>query len=323
MSSHNLSAPAVGVVGASGYTGQELLSLLAAHPDVDLRFATSRSQAGDPSGVPGLDFSDPEGVDQDAVDVVFLCVPHGEARGWMQRRDPAARSRVIDLTADHRPGSGDEGGWTFGLPELDAQGVAGALRVANPGCYPTGVILSLDPLHRAGLLDPERPVVVDAASGVTGAGRTPRTDLLFAEVFADYRAYAVGNVHRHLREIRATVPGVAVIFTPHLLPVPRGILETIALPVRAGVTSVEVREAWTAAYHASPVVRVRDAGSIPALSGVVHTDRLDLAVVDNEGVPGTLTAMVALDNLGKGAAGQAVQNMNLMLGLPAERGLRC
>jgi N-acetyl-gamma-glutamyl-phosphate reductase len=241
----------------------------------------------------------------------------------MERRGGAHRARIVDLTTDHRPGSGHEDGWVFGLPELNGAAVAGARRVANPGCYPTGVILSLDPLHRAGLLDPGRPVVVNAASGVTGAGRTPRTDLLFAEVFGDYRAYAVGNVHRHLREIRASLVGVGVIFTPHLLPVPRGILETIALPVKEGVGAREVRTAWLEAYSSSLVVRVRGSGEIPCLSGVVGTDRLDLAVVDNEGVPGTLTAMVALDNLGKGAAGQAVQNMNLMLGLPAERGLRC
>lgn len=323
MRSHILSTTAVGVVGASGYTGQELLALLARHPDVDLRFATSRSQAGDPSGVPGLAFSDPGEVDEDGVDVIFLCLPHGEARAWMERRGGTHRARIVDLTTDHRPGSGHEEGWVFGMPELDPGAISGARRVANPGCYPTGVILSLDPLRRAGLLDRTRPVVVDAASGVTGAGKTPRTDLLFAEVFADYRAYAVGNVHRHLREIRASLPGVGVIFTPHLLPVPRGILETIALPVMEGIGAEDVRAAWSGAYGTSPVVRVRGPGEVPSLSKVVGTDRIDLAVVDNEGIPGTLTAMVALDNLGKGAAGQSVQNMNLMLGLPAERGLRC
>lgn len=323
MNMHNLSARGVGVVGASGYTGQELLRLLARHPDVDLHFATSRSQAGDPTGVPGLRFSDPSQVDEDAVAVVFLCLPHGEARAWMERRGEGVRSRVVDLTTDHRPGSGNEGGWTFGLPELGAPGIAAARLVANPGCYPTGVILSLDPLRRGSLLDPARPVIVDAASGVTGAGRTPRADLLFAEVYGDYRAYGVGNVHRHLREMRASLPGVPLLFTPHLLPVPRGILETIALPVREGVTAERVREAWREAYAGSPVVRVLEAGTLPSLSAVVQTDCLDLAVVDNEGLPGTLTALAALDNLGKGAAGQAVQNMNLMLGLPAERGLRC
>jgi len=315
-------APRVGVVGASGYTGRELLDLLGTHPDVHLAFATSRSLVGTATGVPGLDFSDPAAVDLEAVDLLFLCLPHGESAAWVAR-NPDVRARLIDLTADHRPGSGAEDGWVFGLPELFGERIAAAQRVANPGCYPTGVILGLAPLLERDLLDPSRPVFVAAASGVTGAGRTPRTDLLFAEVFGDYRAYAVGNVHRHLREIQATLPGARVIFTPHLLPVRRGILETASLPVREGVSAEDVRQAWRAAYAGSPAVRVRGEGEIPSLAAIVGTDRLDLAVVGNAGEPGTHTFMAALDNLGKGAAGQAVQNMNLMLGLPAERGVRC
>jgi len=313
--------PAVGVVGASGYTGRELLVLLARHPDVILRFATSRSLQGQATGVPGVPFTDPAQTSMDGVDVIFLCLPHGEAAEWV-RGNPSVSSRIVDLTADHRPGSGSEEGWVFGMPELDAVAVAGARKVANPGCYPTGVILSLAPLRRAGLLDGERPVIVNAASGVTGAGRTPRTDLLFAEVYGDFRAYGVGNVHRLLKEMKALLPGVPLIFTPHLLPVPRGILETISVPVRPGVGAPEVRAAWSGAFMSSPLVRVFQDG-VPSLTGVVGTDRLDLAVVENDGHPGTLTVIAALDNLGKGAAGQAVQNMNLMLGLPTERGVRC
>jgi N-acetyl-gamma-glutamyl-phosphate reductase len=321
MSPNNNNRPTVGVVGASGYTGRELLVLLARHPDVTLRFATSRSLLGQPTGVQEVLFTDPARTSMDGTEVIFLCLPHGEAAEWV-RRNPSIAARIVDLTADHRPGSGAEEGWVFGMPELDPAAVAGAARVANPGCYPTGVILSLDPLRRAGLLDAERPVIVNAASGVTGAGRTPRTDLLFAEVYGDFRAYGVGNVHRHLKEMKALLPGVPLIFTPHLLPVPRGILETISVPVRSGVGASEVRQAWWEAYGPSPVVRVLPEG-VPSLAGVVGSDRLDLAVVDNDGHPGTLTVMAALDNLGKGAAGQAVQNMNLMLGLPAERGVRC
>lgn len=320
MKPHNSSGPLVGVVGASGYTGRELLALLGAHPDVSVRFATSRGLAGQETGIPGLAFSDPASSPTDEADVVFLCLPHGEAKEWMASR-PTLPARVVDLTADHRPGSGAEDGWVFGMPELLPDAVASASRVANPGCYPTGVILSLDPLRREGLLDVDRPVIVNAASGVTGAGRTPRTDLLFAEVYGDFRAYGVGNVHRHLREMRGILEGVPLIFTPHLLPVPRGILETIAVPVRPGVDAARVRDVWEAAFGGSRVVR--RVGGVPSLAGVVGTDRLDLAVVDNEGHPGTLTVMAALDNLGKGAAGQAVQNMNLMLGLPSERGVRC
>lgn len=311
----------MGVVGASGYTGLELLTVLGRHPDVQVRFATSRSQEGRPTGIPGLSFSDPGGMEPGALDVVFLCVPHGEALEWVARlRDLPCR--IVDLTADHRPGSGREMGWVFGLPELTPKEVEGAQRVANPGCYPTAAILALHPLLAGGLLNPARPIVVNAASGVTGAGRTPRLDLLFAEVSGNYRAYGVGNTHRHLREMRATLPGIDLLFVPHLLPVPRGILETIALPVRAGVKAADVRETWRAAYGGGPAVRVVEEG-IPTLADVVGTDRLDLAVVDNEGLPDTLTVLAALDNLGKGAAGQAVQNMNLMLGLPVGSGLRC
>lgn len=320
MNSHKTSKAQVGVVGASGYTGRELLTLLGLHPDVSVRFATSRGLAGEDTGIAGVTFSDPAEAPIDEAEVIFLCLPHGEAREWMAAR-PGLTARVVDLTADHRPGSGAEDGWVFGMPELAPGAVASAQRVANPGCYPTGVILSLDPLRREGLLDPLRPVIVNAASGVTGAGRTPRTDLLFAEVYGDFRAYGVGNVHRHLREMRGILTGVPLLFTPHLLPVPRGILETIAVPVRAGVDAARVRQAWEAAFGDSRVVRRRE--GVPSLAGVVGTDRLDLAVVDNEGHPDTLTVMAALDNLGKGAAGQAVQNMNLMLGLPTERGVRC
>lgn len=320
MNMHKPSVRAVGVVGASGYTGRELLVLLGSHPEVSLRFATSRGLDGQETGVPGLAFSDPATAPLDEVEVVFLCLPHGEAREWMAAH-PALSARVVDLTADHRPGSGAEEGWVFGMPELWPDVVATTTRVANPGCYPTGVILSLDPLRRAGLLDHQRPVIVNAASGVTGAGRTPRTDLLFAEVYGDFRAYGVGNVHRHLREMKGVLPGVPLLFTPHLLPVPRGILETMALPVSPGVDAARVRQAWQEAFGSSRVVRVLD--GVPSLAGVVGTDRLHLAVVDNEGLPGTLTVMAALDNLGKGAAGQAVQNMNLMLGFPSERGVRC
>ncbi len=320
MNSHNSPTIGVGVVGASGYTGRELLVLLDAHPDVSVRFATSRGLAGQDTGVPGLTYSDPSGAPIDQVEVVFLCLPHGEAKEWMASHSSIS-ARVIDLTADHRPGSGSSEGWVFGLPELTADAVATASRVANPGCYPTGVILSLEPLRRAEVLATDRPVIVNAASGVTGAGRTPRTDLLFAEVYGDFRAYGVGNVHRHLREMQGILSGVPLIFTPHLLPVPRGILETIAVPVRPGVDAARVREIWREAFGGSRVVRLLD--GVPSLAGVVGTDRLDLAVVDNAGHPETLTVMAALDNLGKGAAGQAVQNMNLMLGLPSERGVRC
>jgi len=311
----------VGVVGANGYTGREVLAVLASHPDVTVRFATSRSEAGNPSPIPGLTLRDPDDVAPEDARVLFLCVPHGEARAWVERFRGSA-VKIVDLTADHRPGSGAEAGVTYGLAEVEAEAVSSASVVANPGCYPTGVLLSLLPLRDEGLIDLERPVVVNAASGVTGAGRTPRTDLLFAEVHGDFRAYGIGNGHRHLLEMRALLPDVQLLFTPHLLPVPRGILETITLPVARGVDARAVKDAWRSAYGESGAVRTLD--QAPSLSDVVSTDRLLLSAHDNVGLAEPLvTVVAALDNLGKGAAGQAVQNMNLMLGLDPLAGVRC
>lgn len=319
--SDNKSPCPVGVIGGSGYAGRELLTILRSHPGADVRFATARTEVGAESPLPGLPFVDPDAAALSSVEILFLCLPHGSAAPWVERAR-AAGVRVVDLTADHRPGSGREAGAVYGLTELRGGLLETADLVANPGCYPTGVILALEPLRRAGLVDEARPVVVSAASGVTGAGRSPRRELLFAEVAGDYRPYAMGNRHRHLLEIRAALPGIQIVFAPHLLPVPRGILETVFLPVREGVDSGAVRSAWSQAYGDSPVVRWN--GAVPSLSDVVGTDRLHLGVSDNEATdPALLTLVIALDNLGKGAAGQAVQNMNLMLGLPPEAGLRC
>jgi len=311
----------IGVLGATGYTGQELLRRLAGHDGVEVVFATSRSSAGGPSLVPGLSLVTPEEAPVDEVDVVFLCLPHGDAAQWAERL--RGGPRVVDLTADHRPGSGREEGAVYGLAERNADAVREARLVANPGCYPTGVLLSLLPLVDAGLLDPERLTSVSAASGTTGAGRTPRVDLLFAEVAGNFRAYGEGNRHRHLKEMRALLPEVSLLFQPHLLPVPRGILETIVVPVREGVGPGEVRAAWNRAYDGAPAIQVLAEG-LPDLTLVVGTDRLALGVSEVEGVvPPVVTVVAALDNLGKGAAGQAIQNLNLMCGWPIGRGLRC
>jgi N-acetyl-gamma-glutamyl-phosphate reductase len=313
--------PTVGVAGGSGYTGLELLRLLAGHGGVRVAFATARSDAGRASPVPDLAFADlgPDRVG--TADLVFLCLPHGAALPWMQAARDAG-VRVVDLTADHRPGSGRDDGVVYGMTELAAARLPEAGLVANPGCYPTGVILALAPLADSGLIDVSRPVVIQAASGVTGAGRSPRRELMFAEVAGDFRPYGLGNGHRHLLEMRATLPGLQLLFTPHLLPVARGIVETIAVPVHPGVDAEQVRAVWRERYASSPCVRIeRD---VPTLARVVGRDELCLAAFDNEALDApTLTVIAALDNLGKGAAGQAVQNMNLMLGFEAGRALRC
>ena len=311
----------VGVFGGSGYTGLEVLRVLRGHDGVRVQFATSDGETGRPTPIHGLAFVPVAEAAPDEVELVFLCLPHGEAVAWVERMDGRG-PRIVDLTADHRPGSGREGAAVYGLPELAPRAVAGARLVANPGCYPTGVIIALHPLQRAGLLDGERPVTVSAASGVTGAGRTPKRELLFAEVAEDYRAYSLGNEHRHLPEMRATLPGLQLLFIPHLLPVARGILETIVLPVVAGTDAARIREAWVEAYSRCGAIRV--VAEPPALADVAGTDLMTMAVFDNTmlEVP-TVTAVIALDNLGKGAAGQAVQNMNLMLGFELLRGIRC
>ena len=321
MKMHNSSSATVGVVGATGYTGLEVLRVLRGHPRAHVAFATSEGQAGEASALPGLALVSGADAPLGDADVVFLCLPHGQAVAWAER-SLAAGARVVDLTADHRPGSGRDQGAVYGMTDLFGGQVAEARLVANPGCYPTGVQLALHPLRTAGLIDEGAPVVVNAASGVTGAGRTPKRELLFAEVAGDYRAYATGNGHRHLLEMRAGLPGLQLVFQPHLLPLPRGILETIYLPVKAGVDAAAVRAAWREAYADAGTVRVTD--GTPTLAEVVGTDLLVLGAADNAGLDVPLvTVMATLDNLGKGAAGQAVHNMNLMLGLEPTLGLRC
>ncbi len=321
MKVHNAAPTAIGVVGATGYTGLEVLKILGRHEGVRVAFATSEREAGEASAIPGLPLARSQDVDPGDVEVVFLCLPHGEAVAWAERA-LSSGARVIDLTADHRPGSGREEGAIYGMADLAGPEVRDARLVANPGCYPTGVTLALHPLIEEGLLEGGRPVVIDAASGVTGAGRTPRRDLLFAEVSGDYRAYGLGNGHRHLKEMRASFPATPLLFQPHLLPLARGILETIYLPVVSGVDAAAVRDAWLKAFKGAATIRIREGGA-PALSDVVGTDLLGLGAVDNKGVEGIVTAVAAFDNLGKGAAGQAVHNMNLMLGFEPVRGLRC
>ena len=319
----NIKSPRVpvGVLGGSGYTGLEVLRVLRGHDCVAVRFATSDSQVGQATPLAGLPFVSVAEAPLDEIELVFLCLPHGEAAAWVERHG-ARVPRIVDLTADHRPGSGREAGAVYGLPEVAPNEVAGARLVANPGCYPTGVILSLLPLERAGLVDAARPIIVSAASGVTGAGRSPKREFLFAEVTGDFRPYGLGNDHRHLREMRTTLPALQLLFVPHLLPVARGILETIALPVAPGVDAARVKSVWEEVYGDCGAVRVVD--EAPALAGVAGTDLLVLGAFDNIGLElPIVTVVAALDNLGKGAAGQAVQNMNLMLGFEPGRGIRC
>ncbi len=317
---HKNAVTSVAVLGASGYVGRELIGLLDGHPDVGVALATSESEPL----VEGHDTVPLAAAEQrwDAADLVFSCLPHGVSAPVVERAKGAGR-RVVDLSADLR--LSDRA--VYGLTEVYREALPAADLVANPGCYPTASVLSVLPFARAGVIDTTRALIIDAASGVSGAGRHPRRDLLFGEVAEDFRAYGVGNEHRHLPEIARQLSAVAgpvdVIFTPHLLPVHRGILATIHVPVVRAMTRAEAETILSDAYDGEPCIRVLR-GEIPRLKDVVYRNRLALGVVPVKGVARPmLTVFGALDNLVKGAAGQAVQNMNVMLGFAETRGLPC
>src|SRR5881628_1685424 len=218
----------VGVLGASGYVGEELLRLLTRHPGAAVVFATAESSAGERRE--GVDLVRIADAPFPRAEIVLSALPHGVSARYVNEAR-AAGKRTVDLSADFRLSPEA----VYGLTEFTRPRLAQAELVANPGCYPTAALIALIPLAQRGLIDPSREVVIDAASGVTGAGRHPQRELLFGEVAEDYRAYAVGNTHRHLPEVRAALEresGFAgdLVFTPHLLPVKRGILETIHVP---------------------------------------------------------------------------------------------
>lgn len=310
------------VLGATGYTGQELVALLARHPRIRATFVSSESEAGEAAPIGGLCYRPAEDIPLAGVDIVFMCLPHGLSEPWALRAREAG-VRVVDLSSDLRDG---RHGAVYGLPELWRDRIRGAELVANPGCYPTGILLALAPLLRSGLMDAGRALMVDAASGVTGAGRAGKRELLFGEVAEDYRAYGAGNSHRHVPEIARGLTACAgrdvqFVFTPHLLPVRRGILETMYLPVADGVTAEDVVAAWTDAYAEEPFVDVWAEG-LPPLRTSTHRNVVALGASAVEGVAQPLVVAVAsFDNLVKGAAGQALQNANLMLGVCEHEGL--
>jgi N-acetyl-gamma-glutamyl-phosphate reductase len=312
----------VGVLGASGYAGRELCALIARHPGLALAFATANEQRGASARVAGRDvtFIATEDAPFDSAELVFSALPHGTSRQWVEvARESGAR--VVDLSHDLRPGNGCEG-VPYGLTELARELVRDASVVANPGCYATSVLFALAPAMAAGIIAPGSQVNVNAASGVSGAGNSPKRELLYAEVAEDFRAYAVGNTHRHLKEMRATLADwgadVDVVFTPHLLPVARGILSTITIELSQPLA--DPTSLWREAYAQEPFLEVVD--DAPALRDVVHRNVVRIAVKPLESVRRpSLVILSAIDNLMKGAAGQALQNANLMLGLGETEGL--
>ena len=317
----------VGVLGASGYAGRELCALILDHPELELSFATANDQRGATAriGRHSVSFIATESCSLADVALVFSALPHGASKEWIARAREAG-ARAVDLSADLRPGNGCDG-IPYGLTELMRDHVRNAPLVSNPGCYPTAILTALAPLIEQDLIAPDATIVIDAASGVTGAGNSPKRELLFGEVSEDFRAYGfangVGNVHRHLNEMRAmaTTPRCSadLIFTPHLLPVARGLLATMTVPLRAPLSS-DALAPWRAAYDGEPFIELTS--EPPALRDVVHRNVVRIGAVPLAGTRRpTVLVMSAIDNLVKGAAGQAVQNANLMLGLNEGAGL--
>ncbi|MDB4878696.1 MAG: hypothetical protein JWL60_142 [Gemmatimonadetes bacterium] len=323
----------VGVLGASGYAGRELCALVARHPRFVLSFATANEQRGQRVRLGGADVTFVAAEDAPLGDaaIVFSALPHGASLPAVTAARRAG-ARVIDLSSDLRPGNGAAHGASgslaavpYGMPELGA-GTRAAIRaadvVANPGCYPTAILLALAPLARAGLLRPGATIVANAASGVTGAGNAPKRELLFAEIAGDYRAYGVGNTHRHLAEMRETLALLGadadLVFTPHLLPVARGILATITVPLTEPLA--DALAPYRDAYADEPFIEIDEAQ--PSLQQVVGRNavRIGATMLAGTRTP-TLLVTSAIDNLVKGASGQALQNANLMLGLDEGAGL--
>lgn len=317
---------AIGVLGASGYAGRELCELVARHPRTRLAFATANDRQGARARIGGHDVALVAAEDARLGDaqLVFSALPHGVSANWVRAAHEAG-AKVVDLSADLRPGNGTVGGSRsvpYGLTELSRATVRGADIVANPGCYPTVTLLALLPLVKRGLIASGATITVNAASGVTGAGFTPRRELMFAEVANDFRPYAIGNAHRHLAEMRAVLGSLGcdadLIFTPHLLPLARGILATISVPLAEPVA--DVLELWRGHYAAEPFIEI--SAEIPSLRDVVHRNVVRITATMAAGVRApTVIIVAAIDNLVKGAAGQALQNANLLLGLEETMGL--
>src|SRR5919204_612993 len=318
---NNHASVPVGVLGASGYVGQGLVRLLRGHPAATVAFATADSAAGE--SIDGLELIKSEDAPWHQAEIVLSALPHGVSSRYVQEARAGGRRAVV-LSADFRL-SPDA---VYGLTEFTRPRLPAADLVANPGCYPTAALLALIPLAQMGLIDPTREVIIDAASGVTGAGRHPKRELLFGEVAEDYRAYAIGNTHRHLAELKQSLAregGFAgdLVFTPHLLPVKRGILETIHVPLTRVLDQATAEGLYSAAYDAEPCVQVMH-GALPSLKDVVYRNSVAIGVAPvNDVRRPRLTVIAAIDNLVKGAAGQAIQNMNVMLGLPETAGLPC
>ncbi|QJT00562.1 N-acetyl-gamma-glutamyl-phosphate reductase [Streptomyces asoensis] len=329
------------VAGASGYAGGELLRLLLTHPEIEIGALTGNSNAGQRLGalqphlLPLADRVLQETTPEVLAghDVVFLALPHGQSAAVAEQLGPEVL--VVDMGADFRLtdagdwerfyGSAHAGTWPYGLPELPGGRAAltGSKRIAVPGCYPTAVSLALFPAYAAGLAEQEAVIV--AASGTSGAGKSPKTHLLGSEVMGSVSPYGVGGVHRHTPEMiqnlsAAAGEPVSVSFTPTLVPMSRGILATCSAKAKPGVTADSVRVAYEKAFADEPFVHLLPEGQWPATASVHGSNAVQVQVAYDAAV-GRIIAISAIDNLTKGTAGGALQSMNIALGLDESTGL--
>ena len=333
------------IIGATGYTGSELVRLLLLHPGVEIAAITSESYAGQPfsavhpqfAGLADHTLISLENLDTESIDVAFLALPHGVSMDFVKRFQ-SAEFKIIDLSGDFRLESAEAyEAWygkkhaipnliseaAFGLPEWNRETISKARLVANPGCYPTASSLPLAPLVAEDLLE-EDTIIVDAKSGVTGAGAKPKPTTHFPDVFGDFRAYGLLK-HRHTPEIsetlgRAAGRNVNVLFTPHLLPIDRGILATTYSKPKPGVTLEDITKAMEKHYANAPFIRLCP-DRVPGVKQVRGSNYCDIFWTYDDRTHTVVTVSV-IDNLVKGAAGQAVHNLNLMFGLPEKSGLQ-
>ena len=321
----------IGVVGASGYAGGELLRLLAGHPEFEAAVITAGSNAGEEitsihpqlSQYAGRKFSETDATKLSGLDLVFTALPHGESAKLINQLDP--NQKVVDLGADFRLKSAEQwnkyyggehaGTWVYGLPELPnhREIIKASNRVANPGCYATVISLATSPMLP---FVNKEDVVVVAASGTTGAGRAAKLNLIGSEVMGSLSSYKFGGTHQHTPEIEQAT-GARISFTPILAPMPRGILATVTAPL---TNKGDVKAAFIDAYKAEEFVWVLPDGQMPKTSAVVGSNYVQMQVAIDDHANRVVVSAV-IDNLGKGAAGQAIQNANLICGLHEFAGL--
>lgn len=330
----------IAIVGASGYAGTELLRLLLEHPQFEPTVITAHSNAGEliSSVAPQLAklgerrFESFDIAKVNACELVFLALPHGESAALIAQLDP--KIKIVDLGADFRLSNAEKwiqyyggthaGTWTYGLPELPGKRelIAKSNRVANPGCYATSISLAAAPA--LGMVD-VRDIVVVAASGTTGAGRSAKVNLLGSEVMGSLSSYKIGGVHQHIPEIEEALTHIAcsevkISFTPILAPMPRGILSTVTAKLTSSATTLTMHDLYSKTYYQDEFVTVLPLGQMPKTNSVIGSNQVHLQVaVDSH--TNRLVVSAAIDNLGKGAAGQAIQNANLICGFPENSGL--